>query len=771
MLAIHHLSRVLTAKLTVIAIVYVLAGRSAAMAQDPFAEGGKAPAVAPAAPARGGASGAAKTGTPVAPELAKPKPLILQYLDEHKPTTPEEFLNAAVITLNIDRADESKKYLTAFLAAKPDAAALAELGQKLGPAFFLRLRREKEIQPEGEQAALAVLDALSNATRDPARIARLIAELANPDPAQQALTRHDLAEGRSDAALALIAALADAGQSGLHRQIQIALLEMKVDSEGPLVGSLESDDEGQLTRIIETLGAMKSEAAMPRLVRLSVDSTVGEAVRAAAADALRRITGKSPRPTEAERYLKELLDVQLDRAKVLQPELDEPVTVWLWNAMEKAPAAKALPVGDAALVTARQIAAKLSRLVPQNAYYTRLHLMTALEADKVLTGLDRPLPRGDGTAAQMAAAAQAGMVSDVLAESLARDRVVATVAAAEVLGTLGDRGALQGRDGKEAPLAMALRHSDRRLRITAALAIARIKPRESFAGASRVAETLAHFAGTGGGRRVLVGHPRGEVGQTLVGYVGELGYGAEVAPTGRAIQQVIVENADYEFLLLSDTIATPEVKELVQWLRRDYRTARLPVGVMARGENLEVYRDEFAEDRLTFVFPAVASQEVAADLVRRLERIAGRNLIGRDERMDMAAESLDALSQLVEQPSPAPSYELIRHEAQIIRALPVAGLSPRVARLLGLLGTPKAQSALIDFASQFGRPIADREAAAAAFAVAVKRRGILLTKDQIRLQYDRYNSSEGQDAKAQSVLSSILDAIESRAVAAAAQKP
>jgi hypothetical protein len=82
-----------------------------------------------------------------------------------------------------------------------------------------------------------------------------------------------------------------------------------------------------------------------------------------------------------------------------------------------------------------------------------------------------------------------------------------------------------------------------------------------------------------------------------------------------------------------------------------------------------------------------------------------------------------------------------------------------------LLGTPRAQSALVDFASQHSRPLADRQASAAGFQAAVKARGLLLTKVQIAEQYARYNASERLDQETQAVLGSVLDAIEAPAVA------
>jgi hypothetical protein len=107
-------------------------------------------------------------------------------------------------------------------------------------------------------------------------------------------------------------------------------------------------------------------------------------------------------------------------------------------------------------------------------------------------------------------------------------------------------------------------------------------------------------------------------------------------------------------------------------------------------------------------------------------------------------------------------FGLLRQEASLINALANPTLTAPAAAVLGELGTPKAQTGLIEVASQPGRAIADRQAAAAAFKVAVKHRGIMLTKQQILLQYERYNLSETLDKPTQAVLADILDTLESR---------
>ena len=217
--------------------------------------------------------------------------------------------------------------------------------------------------------------------------------------------------------------------------------------------------------------------------------------------------------------------------------------------------------------------------------------------------------------------------------------------------------------------------------------------------------------------------------------------------------------------MIADAIDLPPVEELVQWLRRDFRTARAAVGVMARGERFELLRDRLADDPFTTVFPRIHSPEVAEQEIAKLRAIAGRNLVGRDERVAQARAALAALTSLAKDPAVLAQYDLLKHEPTIIGALNNPALAVDAAGLLGLLGTTKSQLGLVDFASQSSRPLADRQAAAAALAAATRSRGLLLTQEQIARQYTRYNASQTLDKPTQELLGSILDAIEARAIA------
>jgi hypothetical protein len=115
-------------------------------------------------------------------------------------------------------------------------------------------------------------------------------------------------------------------------------------------------------------------------------------------------------------------------------------------------------------------------------------------------------------------------------------------------------------------------------------------------------------------------------------------------------------------------------------------------------------------------------------------------------------------------------YPLIHFEAELIAALNAPGLVDVALPLLGNLGTPACQRALVELASS-SAALPARQAAAAAFGRNVTRHGILLTRAQIARQYDRYNASESQDRQSQSVLATLLDDMEAYAARQAARGP
>ncbi|MDX1945102.1 MAG: HEAT repeat domain-containing protein [Pirellulaceae bacterium] len=731
-----------------ILLLVALATR-AALAQapvDPFGAGGPKPAAGPK-------PGAA----PIAP---LEDPLVIKQLRESNPTTPQQLLVAAEATLQFGRPDETKRYLAQLLAAKPPEDDLAALPRQVGSALLIRLAKEPAVQPEGRQVADLVFSAADKQLRDPGRINAYIGQLSDADLGARSLALSRLAESGPHVVTPMLRALADSAREKEHYYLRAALAQMGTSVEGPLLGALEVPNDYLRAQVILILGRMGSRKAMPLLVRPAVDPATPAGVREAAVAALTKISGPIPSRADAERYLAGEIKSLLGGRVPYDLDENGQLEMWSWDDKNREVVSRLLSPADAGTLLAARLADDLFALKSDNQAAQRLRLMTALEVAQVAAGLAQPLPLADGTAGALAVQAGPLVMNAVLADAIQLGRIPAIIASAQVLGQIGDESILTSAGPQESPLALALRHIDRRVRFTAAMAVLRLQPTRPFPGASRVMDALGLTLATTGSDRILAAHPRAGDAQSLVGFMNELGYEGDVAYTGRKLADIAFATPDTQFILISDAIDSPPVKELVQWLRRDYRTASIPIGVMATSQNLDPITYALEDDRLTTVFPRLHSTEVAQYEVDKLLALAGRNRVPRDERLAMATAALDALAVLAQSREGYVLFDILRHEPAIISALNVPVLADQAAYVLGKLGTPTSQTALVDFASQNTRPILSRQAAVTAFDAAVKQRGLNLTQAQIRTQYDRYNASETLDKPTQDVLGALLDAIE-----------
>lgn len=726
------------------------------VAQDPF--GGTDPF--------GGAGGVLPIDTPdtTSAATAQPKddgetdPVILAIRNSN-PTTSIALCRAIRNVIHLGRPDEAKKYIGQLLASSPDEGALVDLHRELGSAIFLRLLRDERFAPEGPAFGKAVLDAAFAAAHDPAHLTELIDKLSDSDPAIRHTALVDLRAGGTDAVIALLSVLADSSRSDEHAIVRATLVNLEQLSVGPLVGALETRDEALLPQVIVVLSRLNVSRVTPHLLRPYFTSAPDAPVRQAAEYGLQKLIGDLPTQREAEQYLARETQAYLDGKLLERPNFDNMITFWSWDAAKKLPVRKQYPSATASLMMATRLASDLYAIAPDNIDHQRLYLTALLESSNRTVGLDQPLATGDGTARAATIALGVDAVADVLAHALKQEKRAAATGAIEVLGEIGTNELLQSSGGRPSTLALCLKHSDRRVRFAAVEAIMKLNPTEPFAGASYLSEALGYFASSVGSRRALIVHPRIDQAQTLAGMLNEIGFEADTAATGRQALRQSVKYPDYEFFLISDAVDGPAVGELMQRLRRDPRTALTPIGLMARQERFDQMQHLTDRDRLAETFPRPHSVSGISLAVSRMLQTGGDDNTGFEERVAHASKALDHLASLAADEQYA-FYDLLRVESSVEQALFTPQLMDQAARVLGLFGTPSSQRLLVNVASQNARRLNERQAAAIAFEAAINRRGLLLARSEILLQYERYNQSKLLDRETQGVLGSLLDSIE-----------
>jgi len=732
-------------------------------AQDPFGDPfGGSTTVTPEPATSGGPADRAKPDEDV-------DPLIKSIVDA-KPRSPADLVRSIEILLDYGRPDVAKTFADQLNALTLTPEQLVELHARFRSGLFFRIAQEELLQPVGASIEKRVMEAANQASRE--RAAALIRQLSDPDPAQRYTAIVDLREAQVAGVNAMLQVLGDTSRAAEHQVVRDGLVnvltppaEVRFRNESlPLteivVSAVATTDPALQVQVLSILGRLSARQATPFLLHPALAADSGPQLKNVARQALLDIVGAVPTQQEAEIYLERRARTYLADQRAAAHENRTKTTIWEWDDTNHAATMRKIDFEQTALLNARRLTRELHLLNPDKLLFRNLYLATVLQTEKTLGGLSSPLATEAGTVFAETAAEGVATVMEVFEFALNNDQVAGAMGAVEVLGKIGDASLLATTDGRPGLLTQMLLHENRRMRFTAARAILHLDPQGPYPGSSYLAEALAYFASTGGTRRILVVHPRTESGQFIVGMFRELGFDADTAQTGHQAIKLAHASPDYQFVLISDAIDRPAVAELMQQLRRDPRTRNLPLGVMARQESARRMDHLTQTDPLAIAFSRLHSPDGARMQTRRLLEIAGRDRLGTDERMVHAEFALQQIGRLASEPKIYAFYDLVRYESAVRGAMANSLLTDQAANALGLLATPDTQRTLIEVANQSARPLLDRQAAAKAFEVSVKLRGILLTRGEILAQYDRYNASATADVETQEVLGSILDAIE-----------
>ncbi|MGE0608151.1 MAG: response regulator [Pirellulales bacterium] len=691
-------------------------------------------------------------------EPSTPEERTVEAILETKPEQPDELVRAIDILIDLGYPAAAKPLLAKLKEAELGPTELAALGRQFGLAVFLKMSSAEELQPDAGEFAESVRAAVRDYAHDPQTIQNWIKQLSSPDPEVRSQAIVDLRGSGTDGLAALIRVLADAGRQAEHKAVGEAILAQGEDVAAPvLISTLDSSDTRLKAQAIGLLSRLNSQQASPFLLAPAVWPQSDLPVRTAAEDALERLLGSVPPLDEAATLLYNRARSHYELTRPLHPDLNDLVEVWSWDDAKKTPVSRRILSADASLVLAARLSRDLDLLLPHSRAATRLYLGSQLEAESFQNGLDRPLPRGAGTAFAVAALRGPAAIYDLLQDAVATNRPRTAALALEVLAEIGSSELLHQEGSRLSAVVRALHSPDRRLRFAALAAIMRYQPTQPFAGSSEVLDSLVYFVGAAGSPRALVADTSFVEAQNMAGLLRELGFEVDIATTSDELLKV-ASVMPHEMAVVDIALPRWPIDQVLQRLRRDGHSGAMPVGLIApldaddRPEIL-ARRDPLVQVWVRPVDPF--GMQVQAD---RLLALIGRNRVTDAERAAHASQSLVWLGELAAQQDSL--YELRRGEEAAIRSLDDPDLVAAAVALLKELPTPGAQRALVDQASLTVLPLPIRQNAARAFQQSLVKHGPLLTSEEINLQYERYNQSELLDAQTQELLGFILDCLE-----------
>ena len=435
----------------------------------------------------------------------------------------------------------------------------------------------------------------------------------------------------------------------------------------------------------------------------------------------------------------------------------QPSNTWIWDNKLQKVVSQPSNVATDRCRRASHFARGLYESNPQVSANRHLYLLTQLELAKRIAGPSTAIDSSEQIKKLHLSTAE---TNELLHLAIKRKLFPAATACCEILKSMGDVSVLTQLSGNYPPLTHAILSGERSVQFAALDAIRELDPQQAFPGSSH-AVTLAVYLASGSGQpAALVGHHRLDIAQNYAASIASSGLRGESAMTGKQLFEIATTNSDVEIILISDTITSPGYYSLIQQLRSDWRTSQTPIAFLYSDARRSQRAALQLERNNVTVLPFTSTADLIATSVDRMVNQVSTFRQDRAERNRQARVAVQWLAKVAKNRSAYSFFDLGRHQARIQQLIYQPGFSTPVTEILANIATPQAQRQLLDFASENGLPIQQRQIAVEAFQDAVKRAGILLTTDEIMLQYNRYNASETQPKETQQLLGSVLDIIE-----------
>ncbi len=656
-----------------------------------------------------------------------------------EPTTAEALLESVVLMQRFGNSGLAKRYLKNFIALQPNDATLLKLRDQYGPAAFLKLANDRALQPESIQLSNQITEVFRKRGADPARISKLINDLAG-GPRERAVALETL-RSAGDVVVPEILNQLDAADTNKKSSLITALIQMGQPVVPPLMGALESPKENIRQAAINILGYLGGEQEMPYLWRPAFGPNesinIQQVARRSLTKVLKKPQGNRPAlqvsPYGSAAEIKRVALTHYRNEFVWPMKKDEKtVKLWTWNPQTNLVASVDMSPQAASLYRGGQLARDAMLLAPEDSEAQALFLGFALGNDALRAGLGAPLPNAPNSAFQLGLSSGANVVSDTLAQALANKNPIVAVAALQVLAQNATQSQLYGGN-KSASLLAALNYPDQRVQFAAAVAVLQLDPNRPFAEANRVVEILQRSLGNSGGPAALVIDPNPQRGNNVGGMLQEMGFRGQpiTRQTGQSGFQAAVERNDVEVIAIQANVTEWTLTQTLANFRSDARTANLPILIYGPDwSQANVQKLVKRTPRTGFVLESVTG-EFFGQQVEPLMNSFQLTPLSEQERDNQAQAGAYWLAHIARGRRTA-IFSIDSAETALSRSIENPALAGNALQALGAIPTKTAQQRLQAVTANKVYELPLREQAAYGLAFHIQRHGVLLTSEQIR---------------------------------------
>ena len=693
---------------------------------------------------------------PAAAELSDVQRLIRSSIRDRAPKTPLQIAQAAEMLVNVELYDEAKTMLGQLQALNLNDAQLSELTSQFGSSFFQDIYLSPQLHPIGRTVGDYVLRGAQKGLQSPERYDSLLRSLNSDDISARSKAVRQLRSIGEPAIATVLNAFTDDDRVDAFPGLRSVLQTLGAELPEPIIAAALADDPQVKLEAIRALDKINSKEALSVLYLTILAREQNNLVRATAFEILTKRTGTPLDFSQVESWFrKETVDSLQNKSDPVL--VRQPSNTWIWNKKLQKVVSQPSNVATDRCRRASYFARGLYESNPESSANRQLYLLTQLELAKRVAGPNTAI---DSSQQIKKFGLSAMETNQLLCLALKHKLFPAATACCEILKSMGDVSVMTQLSGNYPPLTHAILSGERSVQFAALDAIAQLDPQHAFPGSSH-AMTLAVYLASGSGQpAALIGHHRLDLAQTYAASIASSGLRGESAMTGKELFEIATTNSDIEIILISDTITNPSYSSLIQQLRNDWRTSQTPIAFLYSDANQSQRAALQLKRNNVTILPFTLAPELIASSIDQMVNQVSTFRQDRLQRNRQAKVAIQWLAKVAKNRQAYSFYNLGRQQAKIQQLIYQPGFSAPVTEILANIATPEAQQQLLNFASETGLPIEQRQSAVKAFQDAVERSGIMLTTDEILLQYNRYNASHTQPKETQQLLGSILDIIE-----------
>lgn len=607
------------------------------------------------------------------------------------PVEAQQAMDAFIHSVLIGRADLAKSAAEVLLATTITPAQAAQIVD--GGGFADRFERALEAsRAMPEVSTLAVdlgkkVDAgRLDMARDPVRIEAAVSNL-NGTLRQQAFAMRTLESAGSYAMPALLRALTAGRSASQELMAERAILNIGRNAVLPLCEALSGLSAGQQVRAVRILGEIGSKTAAPWIASVAGAKGATTDVRQACTEAMARLGVSSTDLSALWTSMARNFIVGTDGLLPYPAEMQQPT--WRFDA-DHGLMPKLVTTPVYCDIMAQRCALQAMSADAGNGTALAVYLAAGLRLESQATATEVPSPLAPSSLVQAAGPMVGRQVLGLGVEI--SDAGLQLQAIRALTDTGGPATLVSGSD--QNPLITCLDSANRRVRVEAALALARAMPSTSFARADSVVPTLAATLREGGRLAAGVIAAQAEDRTQIEGWIRTLGFdvlasGDSAAAlrsgmTGRGSADLVVVAGDPTF-----------VSNQGRSLRGEALTSSAMLMLAVPEQDAARVDRSLRDSRSSNVWFLGSSADTFAGAVKVLMNRAGGGMPSADDMRALAMQSADALVS-IGRVGGGP-FRMVDAEAALIDGLDrqQGDLRARIAQALALVPSQAAQRALL----------------------------------------------------------------------------